>query len=146
MFHSILVPIDGSEHAKKALSVACQLAKQEQASLILLHIPEQLAQDTLLVWGIGAVEMKASQEELEAAGHQIRDRAAEAARDAGVEHVEAMVTQGDPTRTILDEARRRDVDAIVMGSRGLGDLKGLVVGSVSHKVSHAADCTVITVR
>ncbi|MFG6158000.1 universal stress protein [Halomonas sp. 1390] len=146
MFHSILVPIDGSEHAKKALAVACQLARQEQASLILLHIPEQLAQDTLLVWGIGAVEMKASQEELEAAGRQIRDRATEAARDAGVEHIEAMIAQGDPTRTILDEARRRDVDAIVMGSRGLGDLKGLVVGSVSHKVSHAADCTVITVR
>ncbi|MDT8878696.1 universal stress protein [Halomonas saccharevitans] len=146
MFHSILVPIDGSEHAKKALSVACQLALQKETALILLHIPEKLAHETLLVWGIGAVDLKASEEELEAAGRKVMDRAEQAARDAGVSHVETMITQGDPTRTILDEARRRDVDAIVMGSRGLGDLKGLVIGSVSHKVGHAADCSVITVR
>ncbi|MDX1464230.1 MAG: universal stress protein [Halomonas sp.] len=146
MFHSILVPIDGSVHAKKALSVACQLALQKGAALILLHIPEKLAHETLLVWGIGAVDLKASEEELEAAGRKVVDRAEQAARDAGISHVETMITQGDPTRTILDEARRRDVDAIVMGSRGLGDLKGLMIGSVSHKVGHAADCTVITVR
>ncbi len=146
MFHSILVPIDGSEHAKKALDVACQLAQQEQAALILLHIPEKLAHETLMVWGVGAVDLKASEAELEAAGRQVMDRAEEVARDAGIGHVETMITQGDPTRTILDEARRRDVDAIVMGSRGLGDLKGLIVGSVSHKVGHAADCSVITVR
>jgi nucleotide-binding universal stress UspA family protein len=146
MFRSILVPVDGSVHAQKALDVACQLARQEQSALILLHIPERLAHDTLLVWGIGAVEMTASQEELESAGRQVMARAAEAARDAGVTQIETMIAQGDPTRVILDEAGRRGVDAIVMGSRGLGDLKGLVAGSVSHKVSHAADCSVITVR
>lgn len=146
MFHSILVPVDGSEHAKKALSVACQLARQESAALHLLHIPEELAHETTLVWGIGAIAIEASREEREAAGKQVVDRAAEAARELGATNLETVIGQGDPARTIISEARRRGVDAIVMGSRGLSDLKGLVVGSVSHKVSHAADCTVITVR
>lgn len=146
MFHSILVPIDGSENAKKALAVACQLARQEQAKLILLHIPEKLAHETLMVWGIGAVDLKASEAELEAAGRQVMGRAEQAARDAGIDHVETLITQGMPAHIILSEAHRRGVDAIVMGSRGLSDLKGLVVGSVSHKVAHAAECSVITVR
>ncbi|MEQ6916711.1 universal stress protein [Halomonas aquatica] len=146
MFRSILVPVDGSEHAKKALSVACQLARQEGSSLVLLHIPEMLAHEATLVWGIGAIAIEASQEQRDSAGRQVMDRAAESARDQGAPHIETMIAQGDPARTILDEAARRGVDAIVMGSRGLGDLKGLVVGSVSHKISHAADCTVITVH
>lgn len=59
--------------------------------------------------------------------------------------IEQELTQGDPVRVILDTAKKRDVDAIVMGSRGLSDLGGVVIGSVSHKVSHAAKCRVITV-
>jgi len=146
MYQSILVPVDGSEHAQKALSVACQLARQQGATLHLLHIPEELAHETTLVWGIGAIAVDAPREEREAIGRQVVDRAAEAARELGVTDIETVIGQGDPARTIISEARRRDIDAIVMGSRGLSDLKGLVVGSVSHKVSHAADGTVITVH
>ncbi|SFU40790.1 universal stress protein [Halomonas korlensis] len=146
MFSSILVPIDGSEHAKKALSVACQLARQEGATLHLLHIPEELAHETTLVWGIGAIAVEASREEREAASRQVVDRAAKAARELGATNIETFITGGDPARTIISEARQRGVEAIVMGSRGLSDFKGLVVGSVSHKVSHAAECTVITVH
>lgn len=147
MFKSILVPVDGSEHAKKALSVACQLARQEEGcTLHLVHVPEELAHETTLVWGIGAIAIEASREELQEAGKQVVDRAAEAAREQGATNIETVIGQGDPARTILSEARRRGVEAIVMGSRGLSDLQGFVVGSVSHKVAHAADCTVITVR
>ncbi len=73
-------------------------------------------------------------------------RAAEAAREQGATKIETVIAQGDPARAILSESRKRGVDAIVMGSRGLSDLKGFVVGSVSHKVAHTAECTVITVR
>ncbi|MDT0501949.1 MULTISPECIES: universal stress protein [unclassified Halomonas] len=145
MYTSILVPVDGSKHAQQALAVACQLAQQNETRLILLHIPEKLAHDTLLVWGIGAVDLKATDEELEAAGRKIVERAEQAARDAGISNVETQIIQGDPARAILSESQKRGVDAIVMGSRGLSDLKGFVVGSVSHKVAHAAECSVITV-
>ncbi|MBA2780148.1 universal stress protein [Billgrantia kenyensis] len=146
MYKSILVPVDGSAGAKKALEVACLLAKQADASLHILHIPEELAHETTLVWGIGAIAIEASRKEREDIGKQVVDKAAEAARAQGVSQVETVIGQGDPARTIVSESRRRGVEAIVMGSRGLSDLRGLVVGSVSHKVSHVAECTVITVR
>ncbi|NIC07832.1 universal stress protein [Billgrantia bachuensis] len=152
MYKSILVPVDGSEGAKKALEVACQLASQGDATLHILHIPEELTHETTLVWGIGAIAIEASRQEPQEPrarqdiGKQIVDRAEKAARAKGVTRVETIIGQGDPARTIVSEAKRRGVEAIVMGSRGLSDLRGLVVGSVSHKVSHVAECTVITVR
>ncbi|WP_260579460.1 universal stress protein [Vreelandella populi] len=54
--------------------------------------------------------------------------------------------QGDPVRVILDTADTCDIDTIVMGNRGLSNLGGIVIGSVSHKVSYSAKCHVITVR
>lgn len=155
MYTSILVPVDGSEGAKKALEVACQLASQADTTLHILHIPEEFFQETTLVWGIGAIAMEASRQEppessepqvRQDIGRQIVDKAAAAARAKGITQIETVVGQGDPARTIVSEAKRRGVEVIVMGSRGLSDLRGLVVGSVSHKVSHIAECTVITVR
>ena len=146
MYQSILIPVDGSEGAKKALEVACQLANQTNATLHILHIPEELAQEAVLVWGIGAVAIEASRQEREEVGKQVVDKAAESARAQGITQIETVIGQGDPARVIVNESRQRGVEAIVMGSRGLSDLRGLVVGSVSHKVSHIADCTVITVR
>ncbi|TFH86416.1 universal stress protein [Billgrantia azerbaijanica] len=146
MFKTLLVPVDGSEHAKKALAVACQLARQNDATLHILHIPEALAHETTLVWGIGAIALEASREDLERTGRQVVDRAAEDARQQGAPRVETIIAQGEPARTIVSEARKSGADAIVMGSRGLSDITGLIVGSTSHKVSHAATCTVITVR
>ncbi|MCE9684376.1 universal stress protein [Halomonas alkalisoli] len=146
MFNTILVPVDGSESAKKALSVACQLANQADATLHILHIPEELSHETTLVWGIGAIAVEASRQERDDIGQQVVEKAAQAARDKGVTKIETAIGRGDPARTIISEAKTRGVEAIIMGSRGLSDLRGLVVGSVSHKVSHAAECTVITVR
>ncbi|GEK72443.1 MULTISPECIES: universal stress protein [Halomonas] len=146
MFHTILVPIDGSEHSRVALCVACKLARQEDGQLILLHIPEALPHEPLLVWGIGAVPMESTLEKRDEVGQALLDHATEEARTLGVEQVKPVLTRGDPSQKILAAAEEHGVDTIVMGSRGLGDLKGLVVGSVSHKVSHGADCRVITVH
>jgi len=68
------------------------------------------------------------------------------AKAKGVGKIETVVEEGDPASVILDQAKVLGVDTIVMGSRGLGDLKGLLVGSVSHKVSHHAECTCIAVK
>ncbi|ATJ83469.1 universal stress protein [Halomonas beimenensis] len=146
MFRSLLVPIDGSPHARKALSLACQLARHEETFLVLLHIPEALPHDPPLVWGVGTQAVEDSREARERQAQAMVDKAAEEARDLGAVHVETLIRRGDPTRTILEVAKARDVDAILMGSRGLSDLRGLLTGSVSHKVSHAAECSVITVH
>lgn len=147
MFRTILVPIDGSSHARKALSLACQLvAGREDACLLLLHVPEAAPHDPPLVWGVGSEATADSRHERERRARGLIDAAAEEARDRGVCHVEPQLRFGDPTRCILELAEARDVDAILMGSRGHSDLRGLITGSVSHKVSHAARCSVITVH
>lgn len=146
MFASLLVAVDGSENAKKALGIACQLARPNDAHLHILHIPESLAHETTLVWGIGAIPLESSRDVLEDAGRQVIEQAEADARGQGVTKVTPHLSRGDPSRTILNEADRLGVDAIVLGSRGLGDLAGFVMGSVSHKVTHSAKCTVITVR
>lgn len=146
MFNSILIAVDGSEHAKKALEVACRLMGQDNATLHILHVPEVLAYDTTMVWGIGAVALESSREVLEDAGQKIIEKASDAAREQGASHVETHLHQGDPARLILRKAEDLGVEAIVLGSRGLGNFAGLMMGSVSHKVTHSAKCSVITVR
>jgi nucleotide-binding universal stress UspA family protein len=83
---------------------------------------------------------------LAAVGNALVDKAEGIAREHGAKVIGRVVTEGDPADVILDCAKERKADLIVMGTRGLSDLAGLFVGSVSHKVSHLADCTCITVR
>ena len=68
------------------------------------------------------------------------------AADAGVAKVRGLVEDGDPAHRIVETAGRENVELIVMGRRGLGDLKGLLLGSVSHKVAQAATCACLTVE
>ena len=72
--------------------------------------------------------------------------ASDRARRAGIDSVEPIAQNGDVARGIVDAARDHRIDTIVMGTRGLSDLQGLVLGSVAHKVTHAAPCTVVTVK
>ena len=60
--------------------------------------------------------------------------------------VRTVVHEGDPASAILAVAKEADADLIVMGRRGLGDLAGLLLGSVSQKVTHLAECACLTVR
>jgi nucleotide-binding universal stress UspA family protein len=53
---------------------------------------------------------------------------------------------GHAAREIIDDARAHNADVIVMGSRGRGDLAGLVLGSTAHKVIHLSDRQVLVVR
>ena len=66
--------------------------------------------------------------------------------DRKIDSVQVLLAEGDPAETITGLAKDRKVDAIVIGSRGLSDIKGLFLGSVSHKVGHLAECTCITVK
>jgi nucleotide-binding universal stress UspA family protein len=82
----------------------------------------------------------------QAGANEVLHKAETQARNHGATRIERVIEEGDPTRRILALAKARGVDMIVMGSRGLGDLQGLLLGSVSHKVGHLAKCTCITVR
>ncbi len=79
-------------------------------------------------------------------GQKILTEAEEVAKAHGVEEVARVIADGDPATRILGTADKEKVDMIVMGSRGFGTLKGLMLGSVSQKVSHLANCTVACAR
>ena len=83
---------------------------------------------------------------LAAVGSAIIDRAEDIAKERGVKAIDRMVMEGNPADAILKVAENNNVDLIVLGTRGQSDLQGLLVGSVSHKVSHLAPCTCISVR
>ncbi len=173
MFKNILCPTDGSEHANKALSLAVDLAEKYDARLLLVHILlrnvdtrelkrfAEIEGLTRTVAGeidrLMAVDSRVeivrlrdlqtiSTGVLVDVGEHILGLAKLEAENNGVRDVSIMVLDGDPAERILEYAERENADCIVMGSRGLSDVKGLVLGSVSHKVSNRATCTCITVK
>jgi nucleotide-binding universal stress UspA family protein len=137
----ILVPVDGSEQARKAIDFAVNLVKQNDATIHLLHVYKL----PIIPEGIGEYVIS-DRIELQALGNQIISVAQDEARKKGAQQIEAALIEGDPAERIIAYAKDHDVDIIVMGSRGLGSFKGLLLGSVSNKVSHRADRTCVIVR
>jgi nucleotide-binding universal stress UspA family protein len=150
MVDTILVPTDGSDHANKAVAFAGDIAPKYGATLILLHVlsdpgsnrvPDELRELARLE------HIQMTEHDIRQAGANELLHSAEAqAREHGASKIQQTIEEGDPTRCILASAEAHGADMIVMGSRGLGDLQGLLLGSVSHKVGHLAKCTCITVR
>ena len=76
---------------------------------------------------------------------EIAEKAKSFAQAAGADDTRAFVKGGQPARTIVKFAEEHDADVIVVGSRGLGDVEGFLLGSVSHKITSLADCPVLVV-
>ena len=151
MIRKILVAIDGSQHAWKALDLATDMARHYKSELTILHVvsyepmPEELRQFAAAEH-IRLEEEEARYHYTRRLGDELTREAAARARKAGVEQVDALTAEGRAADQILAVAVDRGVDAIVLGRRGLGDVTGLLMGSVSHKVSHLAECACITVK
>lgn len=175
MIKTILVPTDGSDHAEKAVALASDIAEKYGARLVFLHVvqhgplPESLrhmadvehvanvasspasvpfAAIPTVRFPAGVANRKedTSAEIHDFVGRQALRRAEEIAKGNGVKVTKTVMEDGDPVRLILDQADREGANLIIMGCRGLSDLKGLLMGSVSHKVSHLANCTCVTVK
>ena len=148
MAEQILVPVDGSEHAFRALKVACVLAKAENRTIRLLHVVPNKEVPAGLKQYAKIEHLRNPPEYLYEAA--IAEGVLNAARDQALaqnaQAVECSVEHGDATKGILQAACQNDVDTIVMGTRGLSDVQGMVLGSVAHKVAHGADCRVIVVK
>ena len=138
MIKNILVPVDGSEGADRAIEKAVMLAQICAAKLNFLYVANmnQLA--------INAVLSDAILDSVTKAGNVILDRALEMV-PAGVAK-ESFSDTGSPAVVILDFAETNDIDLIVMGSRGLGVVKGVLLGSVSQYVVEQSKCPVLVVK
>lgn len=148
MNEDILVPIDGSAGSFKALDFAVDLASRYGSKLWLIHVVQSREIPPALRQWARVEHVQSPPEWLleEAVAENVLIAAEDRARARGAESVERIAHNGDVAKGIVDAAERHGVDLVVMGTRGLSDLQGLVLGSVAHKVTHAAPCTVVTVR
>ena len=147
MFKTILVAVDGSDHATRALDAACDLAQRYDARLIVLSVyRHHSALETTHTLVAGQDEIEPPDKTLGRLARDIVDAALARARQRDAAEVEGSVRRGPPARTIVEAAKECGADVIVLGSRGLGDVGGFLLGSVSHKVSSLAECTCIIVK
>ena len=146
MFKNMLVAIDGSEHSKKALEFACDLANKHAAYLTILHVAYNTAQSHTMVLGTSAMSYQGDPKELDEVAQVVIDAAREIADEAGCRDTYFEVKQGIPTEQILKYSNDNNIDLVIVGSRGLTDVAGFIQDSVSHKVNHLSECTCITVH
>lgn len=147
MFSKILVALDGSDHAKKALDTAAKLAGRCEAELILFHAM-QLGN---LSPGYAAMASRSAREVYQTLAKEQADailgEAEGTAKQQGVERVTRLTKEADSAAAaILAAAESAGVELIVVGTRGLTGLREIAMGSVAHKVTSAANCPVLIVR
>jgi nucleotide-binding universal stress UspA family protein len=138
MYDKVLVAVDHSEVSERVLAAARDLAQLSGGEVWVLHLRERE-----VIAQLGRVPAE-SDTDAEAAVTS----AVDALTAAGVRaHGEVRDTVfGHAAREIVEDAREHQADVIVMGSRGRGDLAGLVLGSTAHKVIHLADRPVLVIR
>lgn len=142
----ILVPVDGSEHARKAADAAINLARVYGSSIVVISV---VAPPAFFISGpVGAPAdlsdyYRLEMEDAENATKSIVDLA----KGAGVD-VTSQVLRPDKSvvEAIVDFAKNQSVDLIVIGTRGLGGFKKMLLGSVSSGVISDAQCSVFVVR
>ena len=135
----IVVAYDGSEGSREALAAGVETARATGAVATLVYVRHT----PLPIVGDPFYERSLSREL-----HRGRDVLAEArafAADAGVA-AETELLEGDPAQQILDLARLRGAELVVVGSRGRGAVAEALLGSVSHAIVHGADRPVLVAR
>jgi nucleotide-binding universal stress UspA family protein len=135
MFRKILVAVDGSQHARAALDLAADLAQRYQASLCVLHAFPHVSDllGTPQYESLLAARSMIGQQLLESAQTQVGDTVV----------VETQLIEGPPAPAILRVAEEEGCDLIVIGSRGRGQIAGILLGSVSSTVAQRAHCPVL---
>ena len=139
MFKNILLAFDGSDCSGKALVYAGNLAEQYGAVLWLVHIFPHTS-DML-----GYEDYEKLFARRKSAAQTVVDEALERLDQSKIE-VHTELLEGPEAEAILKAAENLDADLIVMGTRGFGAVKGLLIGSVSRKVIHYASCPVMVVH
>jgi nucleotide-binding universal stress UspA family protein len=137
MFDRIVVAVDGSACADRAVGVAAELAGAFGSEVVVVHVAPEI-----VGWGI-AVEAETPDE-----ASDVADRAVRELKDRGISARPELrrALRGLVAGEIADTAEAEDAGLIVMGSRGHGDFTGLLLGSVAHKVLHLSHVPVTVVK
>jgi len=141
MFSKILVPVDGSDNSFRAFDQALLIAKGTGAQVTAIHVVE--SPPTVYVESQRLLNELLSNYKRESA--KILDKCEEIAGRSGIK-IDTVLAEGDPASSITGYAQNEGFQLVVIGSRGLGRLKEMVLGSTSSKVLHHAKCSVMVVK
>ena len=142
MLSKILVPVDGSENSFRALEQAIFLSiKIQEAQITVLYIIEDLP--SLYIYSPKIIEKLRADYKSEYT--KILERCKEIAKKNKI-NINTVLLEGDPASKITGYSEMEKFDLIIIGSRGMGKFKEVIIGSVSNKVLHHAKCSVMLVR
>ena len=139
MFERILLAVDESAYSRQAVPVAIDIAKKSKGEIVVFHVREHASYSGVEgSWELESKEkahglVEGLKREIEAAGVPVKAE------------VRRRLTSRVP-QAILDAADEYEADLVVMGSRGVSDLRGLLLGSVTHKVLQLSDRAILVVR
>ncbi|HXH03124.1 MAG TPA: universal stress protein [Candidatus Competibacteraceae bacterium] len=147
MLKNILVATDASPASNRAVEMAADLAGRYQTPLYILHVirdmdlPPELRKmaEVERIFGPRA-------DVLRFVANKILDEARTRAQTAGAREIHTLMGEGDPASTIIRTAEENQVELIVLGTRGLGEVKSMLLGSVSRKVSNLAGISTLIVK
>lgn len=136
MFKTIVLALDGSEASRQAIAMAAELARRDDAKVVVAHVEED-------VIGKGGGPIHATEDEIQA---EIRRQAEELSAQGIATTVEMRsVMLGGPAHAIDEIADSVDADLIVAGTRGQSPVSGLVLGSVTQRLLHISRRPVLVV-
>jgi len=135
----IMLPVDGSEHAARATAYALKLAGLMSARVLLLYCHRPFPVK------LGEPYFQHAIDKIMAEANALMEPFRSSLAEKGVDFTD-LIMEGPPGKRICDIARIESCELIIMGSRGRSDLKGLLLGSVAHRVLQQAPCPVLVVR
>jgi nucleotide-binding universal stress UspA family protein len=144
LYPKILVPVDGSEISYRALDVALFFSEKLGSNITAIHVIEDIP-----IAYIESQKLLNDMFELLAAsteqGENILSKCSETAKNRGL-IVNTVLLKGNPASIILDFCREGKYDVIIMGNRGMGKLKEVILGSVSSKILHNSSCPILVIK
>ncbi len=142
LMRCIVVATDGSQGANRAVDAAARIAKERRCELVILTIGGSVTGAELR--RLASMHGDLS-DTLESAANEVLDKARKRALRLGATAIRTLTAWGDPAEMIIDTVRREKAGILVVGRRGRGQLSGLLLGSVSQKVTSLAPCVVMVV-
>jgi len=147
MIKSILVPVDGSEHSSKALTVAVDIAEKYDANVSVLFISSYKIDEELRDFTTHEYSLKDDSAVTAVSEQMGKNTITQMINKLKTNVViRTVVLFGNPADRIVEYSMNNNFDMVVMGNRGLSDIKGMMMGSVSRKVSRQVKCTFVSIK